>query len=391
MSQYREQDAFRGHVLVQPHVNKFVVQNPPAKPLSQEEMDEVYALPFQRTYHPSYQDKGGVPALQEVEFSLTANRGCYGGCAFCALTFHQGRIIQSRSQSSLLAEAEIMTKLPDFKGYIHDVGGPTANFHKPACKKQLKKGTCPDKQCLFPQPCENLEVDHRDYLNLLRKMRELPGIKKVFVRSGIRYDYLLADKSGEFLRELCAHHVSGQLKVAPEHVSPGVLALMGKPGREIFDTFVQKFRDTNRKLGMEQYLVPYFMSSHPGSTLKDAIVLAEYIRDMGHNPEQVQDFIPTPGSLATCMFYTGLDPRTMKKVYVPKTSREKAMQRALLQYRNPTNYELVLQALHQAGREDLIGFGKKCLIRPRQAKQNKDVSAKGKKPSQPRFPRSSKK
>lgn len=365
MAQYEEQDPFRGKTLVQPHGDKFIVQNPPAFPLSQSVLDSVYALPFQRAWHPAYDLAGGVPAITEVEFSLTSQRGCFGSCAFCALTFHQGRIIQARSHRSLLAEANQLVWLPGFKGYIHDVGGPTANFRRPSCQKQLTAGSCKDRQCLFPEPCPNLDVDHRDYLTLLRQLREIPRVKKVFIRSGIRYDYLLADRSGEFLRELCRHHVSGQLKVAPEHISQRVLDRMGKPGRQVFDRFVARYRAINQELGKEQYLVPYFMSSHPGCTLRDAVELAEYIRDMGVNPEQVQDFIPTPGSLSTCMFYTGLDPRTMEKIHIPKSPREKAMQRALLQYRNPKNYSLVSAALKIAGREDLIGFGKKCLVRPK--------------------------
>lgn len=363
--QMDQQDPYRGKILVQAHGELFMVQNPPAKPLSQQELDNVYALPFQRTYHPSYATAGGVPALREVEFSLTSHRGCYGGCSFCALTFHQGRIIQNRSHRSLLTEAEKMTWQPNFKGYIHDVGGPTANFRNRACKPQETRGACSHRQCLFPEPCPSLEVSHEDYLSLLKKIRSLPKVKKVFVRSGIRYDYLLKDSSQEFFKELCQNHISGQLKVAPEHVSAKVLAAMGKPGGNTYDKFVQKYKTINRELGKEQYLVPYFMSSHPGSTLKEAIELAEYVRDLGYNPEQVQDFIPTPGSLSTCMFYTGLDPRTMEKIYVPRGPHEKAMQRALIQYRNPKNYELVYEALTKADRKDLIGFGPKALIRPK--------------------------
>ena len=362
--QYNQQDPFRGKSLLQANGRKAVLQNPPSLPLSRADMDAIYALPFVGTYYPSYEEKGGVPAIEEVEFSLTSVRGCYGACSFCALTFHQGRIIQSRSQESLLREAEQMTWRPRFKGYIHDVGGPTANFRQPACKKQLKSGACAHRQCLYPEPCENLEIDHEEYLTLLRRLRSLPGVKRVFVRSGIRYDAVLADSKSDFIRELCAHHVSGQLKVAPEHVSDEVLRYMGKPGKPVYETFVQRFQEENKNLGKKQYLVPYLMSSHPGSTLKEAVELAEYVRDMGVNPEQVQDFIPTPGTLSTCMYYTGLDPRTMKKVYVPRSLHEKAMQRALIQYRNPKNYELVKEALHQAHREDLIGYGSKCLIRP---------------------------
>ncbi|MFZ3171259.1 MAG: YgiQ family radical SAM protein [Carboxydocellales bacterium] len=384
MAQADEQNPFKGKTLVQPHGDKYLVQNPPALPLSQKQLDAVYALPFQRTFHPIYQEAGGIPAIEEVEFSLTSQRGCFGACSFCALTFHQGRIIQARSHQSLLAEANQMVWQPNFKGYIHDVGGPTANFRKPSCHKQLNQGACQDKQCLYPEPCANLEVEHKDYIALLRKLRQIPNVKKVFVRSGIRYDYLMADKSEEFLRELCTHHVSGQLKVAPEHVSPRVLARMGKPGHQVFDHFVERYNAINREIGKPQYLVPYFMSSHPGSTLRDAVELAEYIRDMGYNPEQVQDFIPTPGSLSTCMFYTGLDPRTMEKIHIPKSAKEKAMQRALLQYRNPRNYDLVREALILAHREDLIGFGKQCLIRSNQNKPHK--SDKIRKPGNPSKP-----
>jgi len=366
--QYNQQDPFRGKPMYQPHGHhKSVLQNRPALPLTQAEMDAVYALPFMGTYHPVYEDQGGVPAIEEVEFSLTSVRGCYGACSFCALTFHQGRIIQSRSAESIIREAEQMTWNDRFKGYIHDVGGPTANFRRPACKEQLVRGACSHKQCLFPEPCDKLDNDHEEYLDLLRSLRSLPKVKKVFVRSGIRYDAVLADRNSgaEFIRELCEHHVSGQLKVAPEHVSEEVLRLMGKPGKAVFEEFVQKFHEVNEELGKEQYLVPYLMSSHPGSTLKEAVELAEYVRDMGVNPEQVQDFIPTPGTLSTCMYYTGLDPQTMKEVYIPRSLHEKAMQRALIQYRNPKNHELVEEALRLAHREDLIGYTPKCLIRPR--------------------------
>jgi uncharacterized radical SAM protein YgiQ len=329
------------------------------------EMDDVYELPYRYTFHPSYQAKGGVPAIEEVRFSLTGSRGCFGGCSFCALTFHQGRIVQSRSKGSLLSEAKRMTKERDFKGYIHDVGGPTANFRHPSCGKQKDSGVCPKKQCLSPKPCGNLRADHREYVDILRALRQLPGVKKVFIRSGIRFDYLLADSDPAFLRELCLHHVSGQLKVAPEHVSDAVLELMGKPKNQVYRQFVKEFAKMNRRLEKDQYLVPYLMSSHPGSSWKEAVELAEYCRDMGYMPEQVQDFYPTPSTLSTCMYYTGLDPRTMKPVYVPKNPHEKAMQRALIQYRNPANYDLVKEALLKAGRTDLIGFEKHCLIRPR--------------------------
>lgn len=365
-TQYCNTDPFSGKRLFETYDGKlFVVQNPASKPLSQKEMDAVYALPYMGTYHPSYEEAGGVPAITEVKFSLISSRGCFGGCSFCALTFHQGRIIQTRSHESILAEANKLVWDPDFKGYIHDVGGPTANFRAPACKKQLEKGACPNKQCLFPQPCKNLEVDHTDYISLLRKLRELPNVKKVFVRSGIRFDYLMADKDHTFLRELCEHHVSGQLKVAPEHISDAVLQKLGKPEVAVYNRFVKAYKAMNEKLGKKQFLVPYLMSSHPGSTLKEAVELAEYLRDLGYMPEQVQDFYPTPSTISTCMYYTGVDPRNMQPVYVATNPHEKAMQRALIQYRNPKNYDLVYEALTKAGRTDLIGFDKKCLIRPR--------------------------
>ena len=368
MAQLREQDYQTGRVVVQPHGDRFLVQNPPAKPLDQYELDDVYALPYAREYHPVYKDQGGIPALQEIKFSITSHRGCYGGCSFCALNFHQGRVIQSRSHESVLKEAEHMTEDPEFKGYIHDVGGPTANFRHAACKRQEKYGVCKDRQCMFPTPCKNLIIDHSDYIELLRKLRKLPKVKKVFIRSGIRYDYVIYDKSNEFLNELCKHHISGQLKVAPEHVSEKVLKLMGKPSKKVYDRFKEKYFETNRKIGKEQYLVPYLMSAHPGSDLQAAIELAEYVRDMGYNPEQIQDFYPTPGSLSTTMYYAELDPRTMEKVYVPKSPTEKAMQKALIQYRDPKNYDLVYKALTRAGRTDLIGYGSKCLIKPRSKK-----------------------
>ncbi len=365
--QYGNTDPFTAKRLIEPYGREFVVQNPPQKPLTTEEMDAVYALPYQNTYHPSYKD--GVPAIKEVQFSLVSNRGCFGGCSFCALTFHQGRIVQTRSHESILSEAEAMTKHPDFKGYIHDVGGPTANFRHPACDKQLSHGVCPTKQCLFPSPCKNLRADHTDYVNLLRELRSLPHVKKVFIRSGIRFDYLLADADPTFLRELVEHHVSGQLKVAPEHVSDRVLKYMGKPRHAVYQKFCHKYAKLNETLGLKQYLVPYLMSSHPGSSLKEAVELAEYIRDLGYMPEQVQDFYPTPSTLSTVMYYTGLDPRTMEPVYVPTDPHEKAMQRALIQYRDPKNYALVHEALEKAGRTDLIGYDKKCLIRPRKGEQ----------------------
>ena len=365
-TQYCNTDPFSGKRLFETYDEKmFVVQNPPSKPLSQKEMDAVYALPYMRTYHPTYEEAGGVPAIEEVKFSLISNRGCFGGCSFCALTFHQGRIIQTRSHESILAEAQKMIWDPDFKGYIHDVGGPTANFRAPACEKQLTKGACPNKQCLFPKPCKNLKVDHSDYLSLLRKLRELPNVKKVFIRSGIRFDYLIYDEDQTFLRELCEHHVSGQLKVAPEHISDAVLQKLGKPEVAVYNRFVKAYKAMNEKLGKKQFLVPYLMSSHPGSTLKEAIELSEYLRDLGYMPEQVQDFYPTPSTISTCMYYTGVDPRNMQPVYVATNPHEKAMQRALIQYRNPKNYDLVEEALIKAGRTDLIGYDKKCLIRPR--------------------------
>lgn len=363
--QYDEQDPIRGRIVIQQHDNKFLVQNPPALPLSTTEMDEVYDLPYQRTYHPVYEAAGGVPAINEVKFSIVSHRGCYGGCSFCAITSHQGRIIQPRSVESILREAEIITNLPDFKGYIHDIGGPTANFRLPACSNQPVRGACKNRQCLFPNPCRNLNVSHTDYLDLLRQLRSLPKVKKVFVRSGIRFDYLMADKNHEFLHELCRHHVSGQLKVAPEHVSSKVLYYMGKSAKSVYTSFMEAFKRINNELGKEQYLVPYFMSSHPGCGLKEAIELAEFLRDIKYIPEQVQDFIPTPGSLSTCMYYTGIDPRTNEKVYVARDYHEKQLQRALLQYKNPRNYELVYEALVKAKRTDLIGYGEKCLIKPK--------------------------
>lgn len=379
-TQYLNTDAFNGKRLVEPYSEHlYVVQNPPAAPLTQMEMDDVYSLPYQRTYHPSYEAKGGVPAIKEIKFSLISNRGCFGGCSFCSLTFHQGRIVQVRSHESLIEEAKEITKDKDFKGYIHDVGGPTANFRHPSCKKQMEHGVCKTRQCLFPSPCKNLDADHRDYVSLLRKLRDIPKVKKVFIRSGIRFDYLLADKKQEFLRELCEYHVSGQLKVAPEHVAGPVLSLMGKPEHKVYEEFTRQFYKMNEKIGKEQYLVPYLMSSHPGSTLKEAVELAEYCRDLGYMPEQVQDFYPTPSTLSTCMYYTGVDPRTMQKVYVPKSPHEKAMQRALIQYRNPELYDLVIEALHKAGRSDLIGFGPKCLVRPRQMRGSGNDKKAGRK------------
>lgn len=364
--QYTNTDPYSGKRLVEKYKDKeYIVQNPPSKPLTQAEMDRVYSLPFMRDYHPSYIEQGGIPAIEELKYSLTSNRGCFGGCSFCALTFHQGRIIQTRSHESILAEANHLIWDRDFKGYINDVGGPTANFRHTACEKQNTKGACVNKQCLFPTPCKNLKIDHSDYLSLLRKLRALPNVKKVFIRSGIRFDYLINDKDDTFMDELCEHHVSGQLKVAPEHISDRVLELMGKPKNSVYSEFIKRYKKTNEKLKKNQFVVPYLMSSHPGSTMKEAIALAEYLRDLGYMPEQVQDFYPTPSTISTCMYYTGLDPRTLKPVYTPKTPHEKAMQRALIQYRNPKNYDLVVEALTLANRTDLIGFDKKCLVRPK--------------------------
>ncbi|HHT96771.1 MAG TPA: YgiQ family radical SAM protein [Clostridiales bacterium] len=365
--QYTNTDPYSGRPLVEPYKdNEYIIQNPPSKPLTTPELDRVYSLNYMRDYHPIYKKGGGIPAIEELKFSLVNNRGCFGGCSFCALTFHQGRIIQTRSHESILDEANNLILDPEFKGYINDVGGPTANFRKPACEKQETEGACINKQCLFPKPCKNLRIDHSDYLSLLTKLRKLPNIKKVFIRSGIRFDYLINDKDNDiFIKELCEHHVSGQLKLAPEHISNKVLKLMGKPENSVYQKFIDKYKKINQKLGKKQFIVPYLMSSHPGSTLKEAIELAEYLRDLGYVPEQVQDFYPTPSTLSTCMYYTGLDPRTMKEVYVSKSRNEKAMQRALIQYRNPKNYWLVHEALTLAGRTDLIGYDKKCLIRPR--------------------------
>ena len=363
--QYRQLNPFLGRTLVEeyPH-GVFVIQNPPPRPLTTPELDAVYELPYARAYHPSYEAQGGIPAIAEIKFSLASNRGCLGECAFCALNFHQGRIIQSRSDESLLAEAEAMTHDPDFKGYIHDVGGPTANFRVPACQKQLSRGACVGRRCLSPEPCKNLTVTHKAYVRLLRKLRALPGVKKVFVRSGIRFDYALLDPDHTFIRELAEHHTSGQLRLAPEHVSDEVLRVMGKPSNDVYQRFCREFERESRAAGKEQYVVPYLMSSHPGSTMKVAVELAEFCRDLGYMPEQVSDFYPTPSTVSTCIYYTGLDPRTMKRVYCPTNPHEKAMQRALIQYRDPKNRALVIEALRKAGREDLIGYGPKCLVRP---------------------------
>lgn len=365
-TQYCNTDPFAGKRLVEPYGTVYVVQNPAAKPLTEQEMDDIYDLPYCRRPHPSYDRDGGIPAISEVRFSLVSNRGCFGGCNFCALTFHQGRIIQTRSHESILKEARLMTEEPDFKGYIHDVGGPTANFRQPSCEKQLTKGVCKNRQCLFPSPCKNLRVDHSDYVALLRKLRALPRVKKVFIRSGIRFDYLMADQSDTFFRELVEHHISGQLKVAPEHVADRVLDMMGKPRHEVYLKFTEAYHRMNERCHMNQYLVPYLMSSHPGCSMREAVELACYLQKLHYMPEQVQDFYPTPSTISTCMYYTGLDPRTMQPVYVEKNPHYKALQRALIQYRRPENYELVREALKVAGREDLIGYGPKCLIRPRQ-------------------------
>lgn len=360
--EYFEQDSINGRTIIQKYGDRYLVQNPPQENLTQEEMDLTYDLPYTRTYHPIYEAKGGIPAIQEVKFSITSHRGCFGSCSFCALTFHQGRVIQNRGQESIIEEAKLLTTLPDFKGYIHDIGGPTANFRHRACKKQIEHGTCKNKQCMFPAPCKNLIIDHTEYLSLLKKVRNLPGIKKVFIRSGIRYDYLIHDTNEAFFKELCEHHISGQLKVAPEHVVPKVLNQMGKPTREIYDKFVNKYFQINKKIDKKQFLVPYLMSSHPGSDLNAAIDLALYIKEMGYTPEQVQDFYPTPGSLSTTMYYTGFNPITGEDVYIPKTPEEKEMQRALIQFSVPKNYQKVKKALIKTHREDLIGNGKNCLI-----------------------------
>lgn len=364
-TQYQNTDAISGHPLIEPYgQGQYVAQNPPALPLSTEEMDEIYGLPYERTWHPSYDQAGGIPAFGEVKFSLVSSRGCFGGCSFCALTFHQGRVIQARSHESLVREAERLTREPDFKGYIHDVGGPTADFRIPSCKLQEQRGVCGNKQCLFPEPCKNLRADHSDYISLLRKLRQVPGVKKVFIRSGIRFDYVMADPDRAFLEELCKYHVSGQLKVAPEHVAEPVLRRMGKPSHQVYERFVKAYGKMNERLGKRQYLIPYLMSSHPGSSLKEAVELAEYLRDIHFMPQQVQDFYPTPSTLSTCMYYTGLDPRNMEPVYVPVSPHEKAMQRALLQYKIPEKQALAREALIRAGRGDLIGYGPDCLVRP---------------------------
>ena len=374
LTQYEEQDAIRGKRMCQQQDDaRYLIQNQPSLPLSREELDAVYDLPYTRTWHPMYAKDGGIPALQEVEFSIASTRGCFGACSFCAITFHQGRIIQSRSVESIEKEARLLTTLPNFKGYIHDVGGPTANFRLPACQKQLKAGACKNRQCLYPGACKNLQVSHQELIDILRRLRKLPKVKKVFIRSGLRYDYIMYDPDPTFLEELCKYHISGQLKVAPEHVCPVVLEKMGKPGRDVYDAFVARYKEVNERLGLKQYLIPYLMSSHPGSDLKAAIELACYLHETGFYPEQVQDFYPTPGTLSTCMFYTGLDPRTMQPVFVARAPQDKAMQRALMQYRSPQNRPLVRKALHLAGREDLIGYGKQCLVPPEEAEHRRPV------------------
>ena len=376
--QYDQQDPVRGKPVAQKHGKRYLLQNVPDMPLTRAEMDAVYALPYKRTWHPMYDKMGGVPAISEVQFSISAVRGCFGACNFCALTFHQGRIVTSRSKESIVAEGKLLTKLPGFKGYIHDVGGPTANFREPACAKQLKCGACKDRQCLFPEPCKNMKADHREYIEILRALREIDGVKKVFVRSGIRFDYVLRDAKSGFLSELVKHHISGQLKVAPEHISNRVLSYMGKPEHDVFEDFAHRYKQANANAHMDQYLVPYFMSSHPGSTLEDAVALACYLKKSGMRPEQVQDFYPTPGTMSTAMFYTGLDPRDMKPVYVPRDPKEKAMQRALMQYYNPANRPLVIAALKKLERDDLIGWGSNCLIPPYEKdKKKKDAPASG--------------
>ena len=374
--EYEEHDPVRGKALIQEHDGRYLIVNPPAMPLSSEELDRVAELPYTKQYHPMYEALGGVPAIEEVKFSVIHNRGCFGGCNFCALAFHQGRMVTSRSQDSVVREVTALTKFPDFKGYINDVGGPSANFRHHSCKKQAKYGMCPDKRCLAPYPCPNLDADHSDYLALLRRLRAIPGVKKVFVRSGIRYDYMLEDKSSEFFAELVKYHISGQLKVAPEHCIDSVLDYMGKPHIDVYERFMDKYRQLNTKFSKEQYVVPYLMSSHPGSTLDDAVALAEYLNRHGRQPEQVQDFYPTPGTISTCMYYTEIDPITMKHVYVAKSFHDKAMQRALLQWKRPDKRKLVIEALKEAGREDLIGYGPECLVRPDSAYNRKPKPAK---------------
>ena len=388
--EYREHDPVRGKAIIQEHDGRYLIVNPPMMPLETKELDRVAELPYVRTYHPMYEAEGGVPAIEEVRFSVIHNRGCFGGCNFCALAFHQGRMVTSRSHESVIREVTELTKLPDFKGYINDVGGPSANFRHHSCKKQAKFGMCPDKRCLAPTPCPNLDADHSDYLALLRKLRSIPGVKKVFVRSGIRYDYMLEDKNDDFFTELVRYHISGQLKVAPEHCIDGVLDYMGKPHIEVYERFMDKYRRLNDRYSEEQYVVPYLMSSHPGSTLGDAVALAEYLNKKGRQPEQVQDFYPTPGTVSTCMYYTEIDPMTMKQVYVAKSFHEKAMQRALLQWKRPDKRKLVIEALKEAGREDLIGYGPECLVRPDVPKRKTPPAKKPEEPKKPSAPKSKK-
>ena len=388
--EYREHDPVRGKAIIQEHDGRYLIVNPPMMPLETKELDRVAELPYVRTYHPMYEAEGGVPAIEEVRFSVIHNRGCFGGCNFCALAFHQGRMVTSRSHESVIREVTELTKLPDFKGYINDVGGPSANFRHHSCKKQAKFGMCPDKRCLAPTPCPNLDADHSDYLALLRKLRSIPGVKKVFVRSGIRYDYMLEDKNDDFFTELVRYHISGQLKVAPEHCIDGVLDYMGKPHIEVYERFMDKYRRLNDRYSKEQYVVPYLMSSHPGSTLGDAVALAEYLNKKGRQPEQVQDFYPTPGTVSTCMYYTEIDPMTMKQVYVAKSFHEKAMQRALLQWKRPDKRRLVIEALKEAGREDLIGYGPECLVRPDVPKRKTPPAKKLEEPKKPSAPKSKK-
>lgn len=381
--EYAQHDPIRGKALIQKQDKKYLVVNPPAMPLSSAELDEVAELPYTRWYHPMYEDMGGVPAIEEVRFSVIHNRGCFGGCSFCALAFHQGRMVTARSQKSVVREVTALTKLPDFKGYIADVGGPSANFSHPSCQKQLKCGMCADRRCLAPEPCPNLDADHSEYLALLKRLRQIPGIKKIFIRSGIRYDYMLEDKNDDFFRELVEYHVSGQLKVAPEHCIDSVLDYMGKPHIGVYEKFMDKYARMNDRCAKDQYVVPYLMSSHPGCTLSDAVALAEYLNKKGRQPEQVQDFYPTPGTISTCMYYTGIDPLSMKSVYVARSPREKDMQRALLQWKNPAKRALVAAALEEAGREDLIGFGPECLVRPMKPPQRKSTAPP---PAEPKAP-----
>ena len=377
--QYKNHNHYSGRPLVEQYdTNTFIVQNPPPEPLKVEEIDQIYELPYMRDYHPIYKKEGGVPALEEVKFSITSTRGCFGGCSFCALAYHQGQVVQPRSSKSIIAEGKKISKDKGFKGYIHDVGGPTANFRCSACEKQKKYGSCEDKDCLFPEPCKSLVIDHEDYINILRELRDIEGVKKVFIRSGVRYDYVIYDKDRKFLEELVKHHISGFLKIAPEHISDVVLSRMGKPSRKVYERFVKEYQKMNQKVGKEQYIIPYFISSHPGSTLNEAIELAVYLKKTGFIPEQVQDFYPTPGTLSTCMYYTETDPRTMETIYVPKSMEEKQMQRALIQFNRPENHGKVYKALIKAGRKDLIGYDRDCLIKPKGRNRRKKNAHIGK-------------